>query len=568
MFDTYRRASPDAASNNTVYFNVLSDLAGDSSILQGAALVSNKSVYINGNHKTLYYDNDTNYKTGQNVQNRSIGFYARGGISDQTNATIKDATWVNNQSSGLFPATGAAAKLNQYYINVNEYNGDDYNGAAPINNEGGKIYFSGNNQFNVLYGGDIKASGTNLDTNFEWIRGGQYIEVLDGQTTVNLNAAIDQMIFPNGQGVGQTIKIDDNAKLNWNSGQYWSLYYGWGRRGPLRWLLGEKAEFNIQDIGTSSGTGSWFNTTNFTDWEVEAKTGAKIIAATAGGAINLNAFSNVKWDFGRESELFLENKSNSNLFSGSPTKTSSFNFNDVNQVTLLSQSATVFSNTSKFPINFSGSGLRLHASSRVMHVDDPNDQINYSGSDIWQRVATGSISSGFDSSDMIPKYSSETLKYLQSAKYIKWYHPTGLSINQSQVNRHYRVNLGNLPQDGHWSNLVPASEPMQLNVIDDRGQQPNFAVQVSQLTNHTPNMTKYFWKTADKVDELSTMPIQIIKIIDDRELPSNVDMTMAGGNYAINYGESEGLALKVKNTIKIQSNISNATFLYAIVSGI
>ncbi|WP_208423047.1 hypothetical protein [Latilactobacillus fragifolii] len=573
MFDTYKNVTPTNDSNNTVYFNVISDLPGNNSVLQGTPIISNKSVNINGNNHKLYYDNDTNYTTGLNGQNRSIGFYAQGSITDQTNATIRNATWINNQSSGLFPASGPSAKLNQYYINITEYNGDPYNAASPINNEGGKIFFSGNNKFDVLYGGAINAPGTNPDTAFEWIRGGKYIEVLDGQTDVNLNALIDQMIYPNGVGTGQTIKIDDNAKMNWNSGQYYSLYYGSADTGPLNWILGKNAEFNIKDIGTASNTGRWFDSTNFTTWKIQAGTGSKLTADTAGGSINLDAFlTNVQWDFDKGSELFLNNKGKNNLFTGSPRGDSKFNFKSADQVTLSSTSSPVFSNSSKVPINFYDEGLRLHASSQVVNTNDTvDDRTDYSGNDIWERVATGTIPSDFNTSNMRPNYTNDTLNYLKTAKYIRWYHPDGLLANNSDTNRVYNIDLNNLPKTGALSELIPGNSGMQLNITDDRGSTPNFSVQLTEVSNNTPTMTKYFWKNTEEpksIQELGSIPIQIALINDDNNLPSNVSMTMAGGNYQFNYKTTEGLLVKANNKLKLQSNKNNATFLYSIINGV
>jgi len=575
MFDTYKNVTPDASSNNTVYLNVTDDVAGSRDILTGTPLTSGKSVYILGNGHTLYFDNDTNYTTGVNGQNARVGFYTYNAraVSDDTNATLKDATWVNNRSSGIFASSGANTKLNQYYIDVNEYNGAANSGAAPINNEGGKIFFSGKNDFKVLYGNSLTAKGSYADTNFEWIRGGNYIEVLDGETSVQLNARIDQMIYPNGVGNGQTIKIDDNAKMNWLSGQYWSLYWGTATPGPLVWDLGKNAEFNISDTGEESTSGRWFDNTNFNSWTLNADEGAKVSADTAGGSINLNAFAGkVVWDFGKDTELFLNNKSSGNLFTGAPRPGSEFNFNDVNRITMLASSSPVFQNSSNIPINIKGGdGLRLHASSvQPNDVNNVSDVANFSGSDIWARESTGTIEGSFSTADMAPtNYNTTMLNYMKTAKYIRWYHPNGLGVADSTLNRSFNVNLGDLPRDGSWSAPIPGESEFQLNFMDDRGQQPNFAVQVSQLSNATPNATQYVWQNTDGTTPtvLDTNPMTVATITDDGNLPSYVTMTKAGGNYAFNYDQNNGLLLKANNKLKVQDNQQNATFRYAIVTG-
>jgi hypothetical protein len=575
MFDTYQNVTPDASSNNTVYLNVTDDVAGSNAITTGVKLVSGKSVYIIGNGHTLYFDRDTNYTTGTNGQNASVGFYTTNSnaVSDTTNATLKNATWVNNRSSGIFPSSGSRTSLNQYFIDVTEYNGAANAGAAPINNEGGKIYFSGNNTFKVLYGNSLTATGTNSDTNFEWIRGGNYIEVLDGSTSVQLNANLDQMIYPDGIGTGQTIKINDNAKLNWLSGQYWSLYYGSATAGPLVWDLGKNAEFNISDIGTKSNTGRWFDTTNFNSWTVNADEGAKISADTAGGSINVDAINGqTSWNFGKNSELFLNNTGNGNLFTGKPASGSALNFDDVNRITMLSSASPVFASATKIPINITGGeGLRLHASSaQPADTNNISDTTNISGADLWARVATGSTDGGFTTASMSPtNYSSDLLKYMQSAKYLRWYHPDGLGVATSSLNRHFAVNLGALPGDGSWSTTIAGDDKLQLNFMDDRGQHPDFAVQVSQLSQATPNGTQYVWQNPDGTTPtvLDTNPMTLATITDDNQLPSYVTMTMAGGNYAFDYDQTHGLLLKANNQLKTQSNQPNATFRYAVVTG-
>jgi hypothetical protein len=575
MFDTYNNVTPDGSSNNTVYLNVTDDVAGSSAISTGTKLVSDKSVTILGNGHTLYFDTNTNYTTGVNGQNATVGFYTNNAnpVSNTTNATIKNVTWVNNRSSGIFPSSGSNTKLNQYYIDVTEYNGAANAGAAPINNEGGKIYFSGTNSFKVLYGNSLTATGTNSDTNFEWIRGGNYIEVLDGSTSVQLNANVDQMIYPDGIGTGQTIKINDHAKLNWLSGQYWSLYYGSATAGPLLWDLGKNAEFNISDIGTKSNTGRWFDTTNFNSWTVNADVGAKVSADTAGGSINVNAFNGkTTWNFGQNSELFLNNKGSGNLFTGAPATGSSLNFNDVSRITMLASAEPVFASVTKIPINITGgSGLRLHASSaQPVDTNNISDTDNISGSDMWARVATGSTDGGFTTASMAPiNYDSTLLNYMQKAKYLRWYQPNGLAVANSTLNRNFSLNLGTLPSDGSWGSTISGDDKMVLNFMDDRGQQPNFSVQVSQLSNVTPNGTQYLWQNPDSTTPtvLDGNPMTMATITDDNHLPSYVTMTMAGGNYAFNYDQNNGLLLKANNKLKVQNNQQNATFRYAIVTG-
>jgi hypothetical protein len=94
-------------------------------------------------------------------------------------------------------------------------------------------------------------------------------------------------------------------------------------------------------------------------------------------------------------------------------------------------------------------------------------------------------------------------------------------------------------------------------------------VQVSQLSNATPNATQYVWQNTDGTTPtvLDTNPMTVATITDDGNLPSYVTMTKAGGNYAFNYDQNNGLLLKANNKLKVQDNQQNATFRYAIVTG-
>ena len=105
MIDTYKSVTPNAASMSTIFFNVTADVPGNSILNSGNTVSSGKSLSINGNNYTLYLDNDTNYTTAQSIggsDGTARAFGSNGTISTDTTLTVKNATIVNNITSGIF----------------------------------------------------------------------------------------------------------------------------------------------------------------------------------------------------------------------------------------------------------------------------------------------------------------------------------------------------------------------------------------------------------------------------------------------------------------------------------
>ncbi|MDA2897991.1 RTX toxin, partial [Lactococcus lactis] len=103
MIDTYKGVTPNAASSNTVFLNVTANVPGNSILNSGNTVSSGKSLSINGNNYTLYLDNDTNYTTAQSIggsDGTARAFGSNGTISTDTILTVKNATIVNNITSG------------------------------------------------------------------------------------------------------------------------------------------------------------------------------------------------------------------------------------------------------------------------------------------------------------------------------------------------------------------------------------------------------------------------------------------------------------------------------------
>lgn len=109
MIDTYKGVTPNAASSNTVFLNVTANVPGNSILNSGNTVSSGKSLSINGNNYTLYLDNDTNYTTAQSIggsDGTARAFGSNGTISTDTTLTVKNATIVNNITSGIFQMKG------------------------------------------------------------------------------------------------------------------------------------------------------------------------------------------------------------------------------------------------------------------------------------------------------------------------------------------------------------------------------------------------------------------------------------------------------------------------------
>lgn len=582
MFDTYKNVSVSASSNNTVYLNITGDVPGSAAFSGGqGVMISGKSIDIIGNGHTLYVDNDSNYNTGTGRTATGWGFYSNSSaVTSSTNMTVENAKIMNNHADGIFSITGPSTATT-IYKNIHTVNGATTSGAGPIRNEQGNIKFLGNNVFNILQGQsqtdlgpgsnlDMSNTETGLsgsDNQGEWIQGGQNIEVVDGETTVNQSWGWDQPFYTYYTKNGSNLSVDDGAKLNWNLNDTYTMYYDDGNtNGPLNWNLGTNSQFIIGGTKyTASHNNNWFMAMNTLNaFNINMASSSLLDISTGGGTINLDGFQGGTSiiNMASNSSLSLYNlNSSTSLFSGTAPSGSKIDLNDPKSVLLKTEGGSVFQNGTSIPINIYGAGLRLHAS-KIAAANQLND--------LFKRVVTGTTNGNFTTANMSPiNYSTDDLNFLKSAKYIKWYKPNGIGILPSNLNRSFKVSLSNLPKDGSWSSSISGDSIMQMNFIDDRGPTPNFSVQVSQLSNATPNATQYLWQNPDGTTPttLDNNPTTISTITDDSKLPVNVAMTMAGGNYAFSYGQDSGLLVKANNRLKVQSNQQNATFLYAIVTG-
>lgn len=556
MFDTYKGLS--GTGSQQVVFNLIGNVAGESSFNTGVAIVEGVGVTIRGNDYTLYAGDTPTAASGTGRDN-TAGFYSSStSTTNQTVLNLENAKVVNANANGIFPITSTATVQTNYH-NVAYRNGPTNAGASPLRNDRGTIQLSGTNTFSIVEGSD----DAGIDNQGEWIQGAYNVEIISGTTTLTQSWGNDQPIYAYGN-TGNTIKVHDNAKLVWNLDRTYTMYYDDGNSGPLVWDIGNNASFIINGTEkTASRNSNWFMSTAFSAWTLNVGDNSEFKVKTGGGSINTDTFANgVVWNFGKDSKIEFDNLNTSRaLVSGVPKTGSAMNVNDAESVTLKSAGSTVFSSTTNLPIKINGVGLRLHASTDYSGSNQTND--------LWKRVTTGTTDGTFSSATMTPtEYTSSDLNYLKTAKFIQWFKPTGMGMNASDINRTFDVKLNELPLNGDWSDLINGNAEMNLNFADDRGVSPNFEIQVSQLSNETVGATDYYWKNKGDDQEvlLTDNPLKIATINDDSNLPSNVTMTMAGGNYQFNYPENAGLLLKAKNSLKVQES-ENAKIQYSIVNG-
>lgn len=258
MIDTYKGVTPNAASSNTVFLNVTANVPGNSILNSGNTVSSGKSLSINGNNYTLYLDNDTNYTTAQSIggsDGTARAFGSNGTISTDTTLTVKNATIVNNITSGIFQMKGLNAKATAVYENVTVSNGDAIYGAQPIRNDNGKVLFRGTNTFNILQNHNINdTSSAGADNQGEWIQGGAYLEVVTGTTTLNQSWGNDQPFYVYYSSGGSTLQVDAGAAMVWNLNKTYTMYYDDGSLltvGALNWNINGSFVIN-GTVNTSS----------------------------------------------------------------------------------------------------------------------------------------------------------------------------------------------------------------------------------------------------------------------------------------------------------------------------
>lgn len=469
--DTYIGVTPTAASNNTIYFNVTGTVPGNSVLNTGNILINNKSLSINGNNNTLYLDDNTVYTDAQSISGSdgtARAFGSSGTISAATTLTIKNATIINNLTSGIFQLKGSSAAATTIYQDVTVSNGANQ-GAQPIRNDVGKILFYGNNTFNILQNqnfNDTSSSGS--DNQGEWIQGGTWIEVVNGSTVLNQSWGNDQPFYTYYTNNGSTLQVDSGATMNWNLNKTYTMYYDDGTNvGPLNWNINGNFLINGTVNTASNYSGGWFmwlNTLNA--WNLNVGQNATLKVSTGGGALNIGGAVGtdgfmggaVKWNFAQGSTVLFNNlNANQNLITSPlpPGLGSGITMTDPKVVTLNTIGGSVFaSNLTNFPITISGNGLRTHASSAAYTFDSTYDLVSPNknlitptSTDIWYRLNTGTLSVFnplLQTVNLTPNnYSAADARTIASDKYISWYQPNGFWVNaaSSAMNRTFNISL-------------------------------------------------------------------------------------------------------------------------------
>ncbi|MEY8537958.1 RTX toxin [Lactococcus muris] len=615
MMDTYHHVRPNAASNRTVYFNVVRDVPGAPDIggynyantgntNNGVSIVEGKSLSINGNGRRLYLDTDTNYTTAGAGSGAGAG-YIRGpfrvpnsGVSQFTVLEVKNAYIINNITGGIFQSVGRGGSEPTFvYQDVTVSNGAPTAGAQPIRNDNGRILFFGNNTFNIRQNNNMTTVGlTGADNQGEWIQGGKWVEVVSGTTTLNQNWGWDQPFYTYNNNA-HTLKVADNARLVWNLNDTYCMYYDDGNSGPMVWDIGDNASFDIKGTENTAArnNGGWFLSVANNSWTLNIGNNGRLAVTTGGGNINLNGFVGtgvVRWNIGQNASLLLNNlKTTASLVAGSPGVGSGMVLNDSKVVTLNTAGGSVFDYTvnanNNFPITITGRGLRTHTSTTAARFDTakldlvaPNRN-NLGTRDVWYRQNTGRITGlgAITDSALTPNnYSRVDLVNMNNARYISWYQPIGLWLDagQSSMTRTFNISLNpndanGTPANGSWSNLINGNAAQRLVLGDDRGQAPNFHLTVTMMENNFSDRLSYYW--SDPANKENTaefrkgIALPIVSVTSDAKLPSYISMANAGQNYTVNVPSSAGIRIRAKNTLLSQTGTRAGIFKYTLAHG-
>ncbi|MCH1722245.1 hypothetical protein [Lactococcus formosensis] len=615
MLDTYQSVTPTSASNNTVFFNIVGDVQGESSIggygysntgntNNGVSIVNGKSLSINGNGHTLYLDSDTNYTTPGSGSGAGAG-YIRGsfrvpnaGVSEATVLQIKNASITNNITGGIFQSIGTGGSAPTFiYEDVKVSNGTARYAAQPIRNDNGRILFYGTNEFNIQQDHNMNSVGLlGADNQGEWIQGGKWVEVVTGTTTLNQTWGYDQPFYTYNNN-SHTMKVADGAHMVWNLNDTYTMYYDDGNSGPMVWDIGNNASFDIRGTAATASrySGGWFMWIANNSWTVNVGNNARLAVSTGGGSINLNEFQGTKvirWNIGQDATVLLNNlRTSGSLVTGEPGAGSAITLNDPKAFVLNTQGGVVFDSTvnrnNNFPLTIAGNGLRTHASTVTAPLD-PNqldlitpNQNNLASNDIWYRQNTGTITGlgATASSALTPNnYTAADLNALKNAKYISWYQPTGywMRADKSSMVKTFNISLNpndsnGTPADSSWSNLINGNETQTLVVGDDRGQAPNFNLSVTMMQNNFADNIDYYWSNpanpADSKTLGTGLAVSIASVTSDTSLPSFISMANAGQNYTLTAPKTAGIKIKAKNTLLTQTGTPSGIFKYTIADG-
>lgn len=574
---------------------------------------AHSSAYAASRWNWGFYANGGSNKGGGN----SITTAQSGAIGNDTVLTVKNAKIINSSSNGIFRAfsdtedsKGNGPKPTFIYQDVNVSNGGN-RGAAPIRNDLGKIIFKGKNTFNILNDQSMTTTASKgTDDHGQWCVGNTWIEIADGTTTLNQNWAMDEQFY-NYNSNSSTLKIADNANLIMNINTTFDVYYDTNNTGPLNWIVGNNANFIYNGTtNTASKSGQWFNATAFTSWDLNIGENSNVAFRIGGGVINFGGLDTalVNWKIGKGSNFVMSNLNKTgNMFSGKPKVGSGIELDSVGSFSLNnanSRSPIIPPGQDNFPIHIVGDGLRTHASDLNWSYEPadspdiantpnaaladvnawkwktPNEQDIDEAGDIWYRQNTGEIT-GFGTrweANMSPnQYSDEDLKAFRNARFFSLYSPSGIwsSAAQSNMAKTFDLSLDStasngLPIDGSWSDLMDGQTGQKLILGDDRGQNPNYHVTVTQMENRFAHGLQFFWThpTSGQQTQLKNETAALVaSVTSDDNLPAWISSANAGAKYTLDFEKHQGLRVKGNNRLLAANHVDVATFKYTIADG-
>lgn len=397
---------------NSVWAQIMGNQAAGGSVNQDT-IREGRSLYIDGNGHTLYFDNNTTPTNGiggrgdanssaagtvlgprrgwfAGVQGRTantvtgqVGTPAFSNdntvITPQTRMTLDNAILINSITGGIFQARGRNVQPTFTYKDVRYSHGGGTAHATPIYAHYAQVHFSGTNSFRVWQSGTGNLAGA--DNHGEFIEGGAHVEVLDGHTTLDYNWGWDQPFFMEVVD-RHLLRLHENAKLTMNLDASWAMYWSRSQSQAIHnftWNFEKNSEFLVTSTARTGVTGhnTWFQHGDYRTWDFNMSEGARFIShnsalvmnlgrsATgglpAGGTGGWGGFAQaVRWNFGPDSEFIINSPATTQTadnasIAGTPGLGSEIVLNDVRSFTINSRNLNtaqpvIHANVRNFPL--------------------------------------------------------------------------------------------------------------------------------------------------------------------------------------------------------------------------
>lgn len=395
---------------NNVWSQIMGNQAAGGSVNQDT-IREGRSLYIDGNSNTLYFDNDTTPTNGSGgrgdsnaqgtgggprrgwfagVQGRtsnpisgSVGVPAQSNdtvtITPETRLTLANATVINSITGGVFQARGRNVKPTFTYKDVRYINGAGTTSATPIYAHYAHINFSGTNYFRVWQSGTGNLTGS--DNQGEFIEGGAHVEVLDGHTALDYNWGNDQPFFM--EVIDRyLLRLHEDAKLTMNLDTSYAMYWSRSQSHSIHnftWDFQKNSEFLVTSTARTGITGlnTWFQHGDYRTWDFNMAEGARFISHNSSLVMNIGRSNTgglpagssggwggfngaVRWNFGPDSEFIINSPAttqtaNNATIAGTPGAGSEIVLNNVRSFTINSRNTNtaqpvIHANVRNFPI--------------------------------------------------------------------------------------------------------------------------------------------------------------------------------------------------------------------------